>query len=157
MFIVLPTPGRGNKDSKTSWTHLLGTRQNRLGKSQSRTAQARPPAPRKIEARLERLRIVPGAGSLSPEWKEQLDLADGATAKLLIRLALAGAPVPEVGAEVGDYSWPVDALWQNAKVVLLDDGDRECMNWLTDNGYRVEAPDSRRTDSELRELADELL
>jgi hypothetical protein len=106
---------------------------------------------------LQRLRIVPGAGSLSPEWKEQLDLADGATAELLVRLALAGAPVPEVGAEVGDYSWPVEALWEGSKVVLLNNGDRDCVDWLTNNGYRVEEPDSRRTNSELRKLADVLL
>lgn len=86
---------------------------------------------------LERLRIVPGAGSLSPEWKEQLDLADGATAELLIRLALAGAPVPEVGAEVGDMAWPVEALWGRARVVLVDNLDVERDRWLLNAGYHA--------------------
>jgi len=83
------------------------------------------------------LDIRRGASALSPEWREQLGYATGAVAVLLTEVAARGCPVPEVGAEVGDISWPIEVLWDDRRVAIVDDDVDDRDKWLADNGFEV--------------------
>lgn len=86
---------------------------------------------------LEMLQIRRGTASLTPEWREQLAYATGAVADLLAAVGLRGVDAPEVGAEVGDVGWPIEAIWYTQGVALVDDIEAERDSWLRSNGFEV--------------------
>ena len=86
---------------------------------------------------LQMLEIRPGASSLTPEWQEQLSYSSGPVADLLLSVGHRGAPVPAVGTEVGDMSWPVEAIWYEPNIAIVDDIDGERDSWLRENGFEV--------------------
>ena len=86
---------------------------------------------------LDELEIGPGVSGLPADWQAQLEYTTGIVSEMLAAAALMGCPVPEVGAEVGDLSWPIEALWANEKVVLVDDEIDDRDKWLADSGFVV--------------------
>lgn len=75
-------------------------------------------------------------GGMSPRWIAALEVVTAEARPLLSRLAEAGAPVPEIGEEVGD-GWPIEVLWRSAKVAVVDSDDPESTEWLLGQGYTV--------------------
>lgn len=73
-------------------------------------------------------------GGRSPRWIAALEVVTAEARPLLSRLAEAGAPVPEIGEEVGD-GWPIEVLWRSAKVAVVGTDDPESTEWLLDHGY----------------------
>ncbi|EOM74217.1 hypothetical protein Rrhod_4360 [Rhodococcus rhodnii LMG 5362] len=76
------------------------------------------------------------SAGLSEEWHTAMTTADAEARPLLAELAQRGVDVPEIGHEVGD-GWPIELLWESAKVAVVtsDDADRD--QWLNSRGYQV--------------------
>lgn len=74
---------------------------------------------------------------LSEAWGTTLELAPATVEHLLSELARRGVPEPEVGAELGDRYWRVEAVWPQSKVVLVDGRDPERDGSLTSDGFKV--------------------
>lgn len=70
---------------------------------------------------------------LTAEWGTALELAQDTAERLLSELARRGLPEPEVGVELGEHYWPVEAVWRQQKVVVVDGPDDE-----RDNSFRAE-------------------
>ncbi|TCN55923.1 hypothetical protein EV641_103270 [Rhodococcus sp. SMB37] len=87
------------------------------------------------------LAILVGQAALGYEqhryWDEfftRLDLVASEARPLLSQLAEAGAPLPEIGAEVGD-GWVVEILWESLKLAILTDADSDRDVWPAVNCY----------------------
>ncbi|KUI09916.1 DEAD/DEAH box helicase [Mycolicibacterium acapulense] len=74
---------------------------------------------------------------MSEEWGGQVDLASDAVKLLLAELARRGVDEPEVGIEMGEYYWPVEAVWPNQRIVIVDGADAERDRSLESDGYSV--------------------
>lgn len=74
---------------------------------------------------------------VSDEWGMALDLASDAVERLLSDLARRGLPEPEVGVELGEHYWPVEAVWRRRKVALVDGRDEERDASLAADGFTV--------------------
>ncbi|NLU64271.1 DEAD/DEAH box helicase [Rhodococcus sp. HNM0563] len=76
---------------------------------------------------------------ISDEWLTAIELADLEARPVLESLAKLGAPVPDIGAEVGPLYWPVEAFWATRKLAAVLDSDTERDEWLMANGCDVVA------------------
>lgn len=74
---------------------------------------------------------------VSDEWGGQLDLSTDAVKKLLSALARRHIDEPEVGIEMGEAYWPIEAVWLSRKVVIVDGEDDERDLSLSSDGYAV--------------------
>ncbi len=74
---------------------------------------------------------------MSDSWAGQVDLASDSVKALLAELARRGADEPEVGREMGEYYWPVEAAWTNQKLVIVDGPDEERDSSLARDGFAV--------------------
>lgn len=78
---------------------------------------------------------------LSPDWASQLEyVISRKLRETLAAVASFGVPAPAVGEEVGDPKgvyWPIEALWADHKVAVVDDDIEDRENWLRDHGFTV--------------------
>lgn len=74
---------------------------------------------------------------LTHEWGTRLEMASGTAEHLLSELARRGLPEPEVGVELGEFYWPVEAVWPWRKIVLVDGRDNERDASLEADGFTV--------------------
>ncbi|MDZ5447076.1 DEAD/DEAH box helicase [Micromonospora sp. 4G57] len=74
---------------------------------------------------------APVKPALTGPWADAIDLSSPQVESLLMALAHAQTPPPEIGYELGDEAWPVELAWPSVRiaVVIDEDGDR-------DNAYR---------------------
>lgn len=86
---------------------------------------------------LEPLGIEGLRSGMSDEWGVALDLAPDLLEALLSKLATQGLPEPEVGVELGEYYWPIEAVWRKQKVVVVEGRDDERDASLADDGFTV--------------------
>lgn len=86
---------------------------------------------------LEPLGIAGKRSGMSDEWGVALDLAPGLLEALLSELATQGLPEPEVGVELGEHYWPIEAVWRQQKVVVVDGRDDERDASLAGEGFTV--------------------
>ncbi|MFZ2529736.1 MAG: hypothetical protein WAX14_19110 [Rhodococcus sp. (in: high G+C Gram-positive bacteria)] len=57
--------------------------------------------------------------------------------ELLLELSLRGVVKPELGVDLGVNYWPVDAVWPDVRIVLVDGDDAERDADLTEEGCTV--------------------
>jgi ATP-dependent helicase YprA (DUF1998 family) len=74
---------------------------------------------------------------MSDSWAAVLDMASDSVAALLEELARGPCPEPEVGIELGSDYWPVEAVWLQQKVVIVDGDDPERDASLVADGFEV--------------------
>jgi len=86
---------------------------------------------------LESLGIDGLRSGMSDEWGVALDLAPDRLEALLAELATQGKPEPEVGVELGEHYWPIEAVWRREKVVVVDGRDDERDTSLGAEGFSV--------------------
>ncbi|WP_125078120.1 DEAD/DEAH box helicase [Mycobacterium sp. P7213] len=86
---------------------------------------------------LEPLGIAGLRSGMSDEWGVALDLAPGLLEALLSELATQDLPEPEVGVELGEHYWPIEAVWRQQKVVVVDGVDAERDTSLSREGFAV--------------------
>ncbi|MEZ0383991.1 DEAD/DEAH box helicase [Mycobacterium sp. pW045] len=86
---------------------------------------------------LESLGIDGLRSGMSDEWGVALDLATDLLEALLSELATLGLPEPEVGVELGEYYWPIEAVWRKQKAVVVDGVDAERDASLAREGFTV--------------------
>lgn len=84
---------------------------------------------------------------MSDSWGGQVDLASDSVKALLAGLARRGADEPEVGREMGEHYWPVEAAWTNQKVVIVDGLDEERDSSLARDGFVVFHADQTTADA----------
>ncbi|WP_343287357.1 DEAD/DEAH box helicase [Gordonia sp. SID5947] len=70
-------------------------------------------------------------------WGETLAYTPPSVVELLTALSTRGVAKPEIGVELGEHYWPVEAVWEAARVVLVDDADADRDADLTNAGYTV--------------------
>ncbi|MGV0627789.1 DEAD/DEAH box helicase [Mycolicibacter minnesotensis] len=86
---------------------------------------------------LESLGIEGLRSGLTQQWRTILELASARGEQLLAELARRGVPEPEVGVELGEHYWPVEAVWRQRKVVVVDGVDVERDASLAREGFVV--------------------
>lgn len=74
---------------------------------------------------------------MSDEWGVALDLAPDLLEALLSEFAPQGLPEPDVGFELGEHYWPIEAVWRKQKVVVVDGRDDERDASLAVDGFKV--------------------
>ncbi|AGT93585.1 dead/deah box helicase [Rhodococcus erythropolis CCM2595] len=79
---------------------------------------------------------IDGADSTGA-WGQDLEGTSASVSELLLALALLGVHKPEMGIEMGDVGWPVEAVWRQPAVVLVEGNDGERDTWLKDDGFVV--------------------
>lgn len=77
------------------------------------------------------------SGMPSRPWGEEVLGASPAVVELLTRVAFDNAPRPQIGVDFGKYLWPVEAVWLDERVVLVDYEDAERDASLTAEGFEV--------------------
>ncbi|OZC67242.1 DEAD/DEAH box helicase [Rhodococcus sp. 06-462-5] len=82
-------------------------------------------------------RQISVAGGLSIEWQKVIELVALEARPLLSQLAQANVRVPEIGVEVGDGAWPVEVLWADANLAIMDTDDVDRDSWMSEHGYRI--------------------
>ncbi|WP_037182166.1 DEAD/DEAH box helicase [Rhodococcoides fascians] len=70
-------------------------------------------------------------------WGETLAYTSQSVIELLLELSLLGVGKPELGIDLGEHYWPVEALWKEPKVVLVEGGDDDRDSGLAAEGYTV--------------------
>lgn len=70
-------------------------------------------------------------------WGETLAFTSQAVVELFMALAARGVPKPEIGVELGQHLWPVEAVWDTVRVVLVEGRDDERNADLANAGYTV--------------------
>ena len=83
------------------------------------------------------LRVQGSRSSISHAWGVSLELASPSAQGLLQSLADRGLPEPEIGIEVGKSFWPIEAIWREAGVVLVEGSDSERDSELSGEGLVV--------------------
>jgi len=64
----------------------------------------------------------PSAASLAPDWRAALDLIDPdepMITQLARALAELGAPVPDIGYELGPDAWQAEVIWPARQIAIL--------------------------------------
>ena len=74
---------------------------------------------------------------MSETWGVKLDLASESVERLLEELAQRKCPEPDIGVELGSDYWPVEAVWPEHKVVIVDGEDARRDASLGAEGYEV--------------------
>jgi hypothetical protein len=74
-------------------------------------------------------------GTFDAEAIADLDLLDPALAALVQAAVHAGADAPAVGLEVGSGNWPLEAVWTEEKVALIDGADERRDAELAGKGW----------------------
>ncbi|OHU97396.1 DEAD/DEAH box helicase [Mycobacterium talmoniae] len=85
----------------------------------------------------EPLRLAGFRSDVSDGWGTSLELVPKNVEQLLSELARRGCPEPQVGVELGECYWPIEAVWPLRKVVLVDGSDAERDGSLAADGYKV--------------------
>ncbi|MGC4960928.1 DEAD/DEAH box helicase [Gordonia sp. DT101] len=70
-------------------------------------------------------------------WGETLAYTSQSVVELLMTLSTRGVAKPQIGVELGEHYWPVEAVWETARVVLVEDADADRDEDLTNAGYFV--------------------
>ncbi|MFE2997300.1 hypothetical protein ACFXG4_20080 [Nocardia sp. NPDC059246] len=76
------------------------------------------------------------ADSDSP-WGETLVHMSKAVTALLSELAEQGVAKPDIAIDLGRHYWPIEAVWREVGVVLVEGEDTDRDAGLKDEGYRV--------------------
>ncbi|WP_040795293.1 DEAD/DEAH box helicase [Nocardia higoensis] len=97
------------------------------------------------------LELVSPAAAAEPAWEVAAVHATEAVRALLAELARLGVPEPEVDTEIGRYYWPVDIVWPEAKVVVVQGADDDRDTGLAADGFHV-VPMESTSAAELGEL-----
>lgn len=81
---------------------------------------------------------IEGVGStVDGPWGQNLTHTSSSVIELFATLAARGVAQPQIGIDVGQYYWPVEALWDEARVVLVEDEDRDRDAALARDGYTI--------------------
>ena len=80
--------------------------------------------------------------NMSENWGAKLDMASDSVQEVLEELARLNCSEPEVGVEFGKEYWPVEAVWPERKIVIVDGVDSERDASLTAEGYQVHHSDT---------------
>ncbi|MGW5075795.1 DEAD/DEAH box helicase [Rhodococcus sp. NPDC004095] len=70
-------------------------------------------------------------------WGEELAYTAQTVVELLLALSLRGVAKPDLGTDLGKNYWPVEAVWPEVRVVLVDGEDPDRDYELIDEGYTV--------------------
>lgn len=70
-------------------------------------------------------------------WGETLAYTSQSVIELLLELSMRGVQRPDLGVDLGQHYWPVEALWKQSKIVLVEGGDDDRDSGLTAEGYTV--------------------
>ncbi|APA97244.1 hypothetical protein NS506_03191 [Nocardia seriolae] len=85
----------------------------------------------------DRLRVVGAADDLAGPWGENPLGLSRAVIELLSELSRRGITKPDIGVEAGTHYWPVEAVWGDARVTLVEGADADRDNGLREDGYQV--------------------
>ncbi|WP_309231763.1 DUF1524 domain-containing protein [Nocardia sp. SYP-A9097] len=77
------------------------------------------------------------AGGEVGVWSGSSELVSQAVRGLLTALSQRGVSQPEIGVELGVHNWPVEAVWPDHKVVLVEGEDVDRDEGLQADGYQV--------------------
>ncbi|EKT76858.1 dead/deah box helicase [Rhodococcus opacus M213] len=70
-------------------------------------------------------------------WGETLAYTSQSVIELLLKLSKRGVEKPELGVDLGQHYWPVEAVWMKPGVVLVEGYDEERDSGLASDGYTV--------------------
>ncbi|UOT04490.1 DUF1998 domain-containing protein [Rhodococcus opacus] len=70
-------------------------------------------------------------------WGETLAYTSQSVIELLLKLSKRGVQKPELGVDLGQHYWPVEAVWMKPGVVLVEGYDEERDSGLGSDGYTV--------------------
>jgi hypothetical protein len=80
---------------------------------------------------------------LAPDWQLVADVSEDAARELVLKLAAAGVPVPEPGAEFEDGEYQIDLAWPNQQVAVVFDDTDGLADRLRAGGWTVVEPDEQ--------------
>ncbi|MGW6694935.1 DEAD/DEAH box helicase [Rhodococcus sp. NPDC054953] len=83
------------------------------------------------------LKVEATPEAVNGPWGVELAYTPQSVIELLLELALRGVAKPDLGADLGKNCWPVEAVWPEVRVVLVDGDDAERDYELIDEGYTV--------------------
>ncbi|WP_306359199.1 DUF262 domain-containing protein [Nocardia sp. CC227C] len=83
------------------------------------------------------LGVLPGASVAPGPWNANPDLLSPAVVALLTAVEQRGIGAPEFGIELGVHHWPVEAVWPEHRVVLVEGADADRDAGLAAEGYQV--------------------
>ncbi|WP_024794783.1 DEAD/DEAH box helicase [Tomitella biformata] len=75
--------------------------------------------------------------SVDRPWGVTLVHTPESVVELLVALELRGVAKPDIGVDLGKHYWPVEAVWTDSKVVLVEGEDPDRDDGLSDGGYTV--------------------
>ncbi|MFJ4657962.1 DEAD/DEAH box helicase [Nocardia sp. NPDC088792] len=84
-----------------------------------------------------RLRVAASPDDLAGPWDENPVGMSQAVIDLLLELARRGVPKPDIGIEAGTHYWPVEAVWETVRVILVEGVDADRDGGLKTEGYQV--------------------
>ncbi|QRY63422.1 DEAD/DEAH box helicase [Gordonia sp. PDNC005] len=99
------------------------------------------------------LKIDGAVGAVDGPWGQTLTHTSSSVVELFVSLATRGVQKPEIGVDFGECYWPVEALWRDAGVVLVEDADVDRDAALASDGFTVFTVDGCDID-QLAELLD---
>ncbi|WP_137876347.1 DEAD/DEAH box helicase [Rhodococcus sp. Q] len=70
-------------------------------------------------------------------WGESLAYTAQSVVELLLELSLRGVAKPDLGTDLGKNLWPVEAVWPDVRVVLVDGDEPDRDRELADENYTV--------------------
>lgn len=70
-------------------------------------------------------------------WGETLTHTSAAVVELFAELSRHEALKPEIGIDIGQFYWPVEAVWNDSGVVLVEGEDDDRDRDLTEEGFTV--------------------
>ncbi|MGV9414756.1 DEAD/DEAH box helicase [Nocardia sp. NPDC003693] len=85
----------------------------------------------------EKLGVAAWAAEPDRPWGESMVGISAPVVALLAELEALGVTRPDIGIETGKHYWPVEAVWPQWRVVLVEHSDPERDEGLSADGYRV--------------------
>ncbi|MCJ0906503.1 DEAD/DEAH box helicase [Rhodococcus sp. ARC_M6] len=83
------------------------------------------------------LKVVGVDGEVDGPWGENLVHTPESVIELLLELSLRGAVKPDIGIDLGTHYWPIEAVWPDSRVVLVEGDDPDRDSGLGADGYKV--------------------
>ncbi|MGX1811840.1 GmrSD restriction endonuclease domain-containing protein [Nocardia sp. NPDC055321] len=79
-------------------------------------------------------------------WDAETQPVSPAVRALLAALSEHGAPEPEMCVELGRHNWPVEAVWPEWRLALVEGEDDDRDSGLAEGGYRVVGVENTKPD-----------
>lgn len=85
----------------------------------------------------EELKIEGVRAAVDGPWGETLTHTSPSVVELLLALSIRRVPKPSIGIDIGRYYWPVEAAWEDQRIVLVEGEDPDRDKGLGADGYKV--------------------